>query len=314
MFEGRIRSLPRKFRTTRIVVAGCGQVGQALLNHFQNRDFTATYRPGAESNLKAVKLRSLNAKPVAADLSNPSSLKRLAKLGHRVIWMAAPNSEVTQDFSLKRFCLAQSQSQTRWGNQPNLVYVSTTGVYGDTQGGWVTERSHTNAQSSRAMRRVHAEKQLQIAFRTARVNAKLVRAPGIYSSTRLPIERLKRESPALSAHEDSYSNHIHEVDLARICLFALFKARPWDVINAVDEQPSKMGDYFDEVAEHFGLPKPRRLSREQAKAEVSPMMWSFMRESRRVKSLRIKQLGFQLKYPKVTDFLATLPAQADLGK
>lgn len=281
-------------------------MGQALLNHFQNRDFTATYRPDAESSLKAFNLRNLRAKPIAADLSDPQSLKRLAKLTHRIIWMAAPNAETQNDLALHRFCLALASKPFY---KAEIVYVSTTGVYGDTHGAWVSERTPVNPESQRAKRRVHAEDQLKSAYKANRIRARLVRAPGIYSAKRLPIERLKRQTPALIQEQDSYSNHIHEVDLARICIHTIFKAPAWDVINAVDECPTKMGDYFDEVADYFGLPKPQRVSREQARETVSPMMWSFMRESRRVKSLRLSQFGFKLNYPKVADFLTTLPRQ-----
>lgn len=307
MLEGQLKSLPRKFRTSRIVIAGCGQVGKALLNHFQNRDFTATYRPGANSPPKVANLRLLKAKAIQIDLSEPSNLKRLAGLASKVIWMAAPNGSTAVDHSLQHLALELKKHQAFHNQKASVVYVSTTGVYGDVQGNWVNERSRTNPQSPRAIRRVQTENQLKTAYKKRQINVALVRAPGIYSESRLPIDRLKNGTPALISQEDSYSNHIHELDLARICMFTLFRARPWDVINAVDTQPSKMSEYFDEVAEHFGLPKPPRISREKAQEMVSPMMWSFMKESRRIQSLRLNKLKIKLLYPTVKSFLSTLP-------
>jgi hypothetical protein len=71
-----------------------------------------------------------------------------------------------------------------------------------------------------------------------------------------------------------------------------------------------MGDYFDLVADHFGMPRPPRLTRREAESQVSPAMLSFMRESRRIRNNKMKtSLGYQLRYPTVGGFLAELPSR-----
>ena len=76
------------------------------------------------------------------------------------------------------------------------------------------------------------------------------------------------------------------------------------VFNIVDDSELKMGDYFDLVADHVGLPRPPRVSRVQASAQVSAAMLSFMRESRRIRNQKMKsELGMALAYPTVKAFL-----------
>lgn len=297
------RSLPRRFRQSKICVAGCGQVGLVLLQTYPDQYFTATYRPGANTKAKRDAIVAHKARPLAVDLNSKTDLLRLISLGHRIIWMAPPNSAVPIDNTLKKLVLwAATRAQLFGKPAPRISYVSTTGVYGNAQGQWINEYTPLNAQSDRAKRRVHAESQLRLGLKHG-VHIHLLRAPGIYGDARLPIDRLKNGTPALLPEEDAWSNHIHELDLGRLSLWVNYKGGAFNVLNACDAKPSKMGDYFDLVADAFELPRPPRFSREQVKQMVSPMMWSFMSESRRIESLNQKKLGFRLRYPSVADFL-----------
>ena len=133
----------------------------------------------------------------------------------------------------------------------------------------------------------------------------ILRAPGIYSEQRLPLERLQAGTPALNAEEDAYTNHIHAEDLARMAVAALRFAHSGRAYNASDDSWLKMGDYFDLVADRFGLPRPQRVSRAEAGRRISPGMLSFMNESRRLSNRRIKrELRLKLRYPTVHDGIA----------
>ena len=123
-------------------------------------------------------------------------------------------------------------------------------------------------------------------------------------TTGLPLERIRRGTPALSADEDVYTNHIHADDLARLIKWAIYHAKPQRVVNACDDSQMKMGDYFDAVAEVFQLPKPPRLSKKELASTVDPMMLSFMSESRRIQNHRLREMGFHLQYPTVDDYLS----------
>ncbi len=132
----------------------------------------------------------------------------------------------------------------------------------------------------------------------------ILRAPGIYAADRLPLDRLQRGDPVLTDDDDVFTNHIHAEDLARLACLALFRAPAGRVYNATDDSDLKMGDYFDAVADAFGLPRPPRLPRGEIAQRLSPLTLSFMSESRRLDNRRLKrELCAGLRYPTIADGL-----------
>ncbi|MDR3100710.1 MAG: NAD-dependent epimerase/dehydratase family protein [Paraburkholderia sp.] len=191
---------------------------------------------------------------------------------------------------------------------PTLVYASTTGVYGDCGGARIDETRPVRPANARAKRRVVAERQLRRATARGALRATIARIPGIYAANRLPLARLEKGTPALIESEDVYTSHIHADDLAAILLRLATHGRPARVIHASDDSELKMGDYFDRVADAFGLARPPRVERAQAERELDPTLLSFMRESRRLANTRLKhELRVRLRYPDVDAFLRTLP-------
>ena len=115
------------------------------------------------------------------------------------------------------------------------------------------------------------------------------------------MQRILDREPLLNEQDAGYTNRIHADDLARILALALFRQQPGRVYNAVDDSDLKMGAYFDLVADAHALPRPPRLPRAELAQQVSPMLLSFMSESRRIGNARMKaELGVRLKYPTVT--------------
>ena len=138
--------------------------------------------------------------------------------------------------------------------------------------------------------------------------------PGIYAADRLPIARLRAGTPALLPEDDAYTNHVHADDLAAMVVAALRAARPCRVYNASDDSRLKMGEYFDRVADRFGLPRPPRLPWSEARQRIPAGMLSFMGESRQLSNQRVKrELRVRLRYPTVDDGLAAAlaPRAAD---
>jgi len=133
----------------------------------------------------------------------------------------------------------------------------------------------------------------------------ILRVPGIYTAERLPIARLKAGTPALNRDQDPYTNHIHADDLARVIIAALSRGRSGRVYNASDDSSMRMGDYFDLVADRFGMPHPPRVSLEKAEESVAAPLLSFTRESRRLANRRLKkELRVRLRYPSVRQGIA----------
>ncbi|MCW5622525.1 MAG: NAD-dependent epimerase/dehydratase family protein, partial [Burkholderiales bacterium] len=183
-----------------------------------------------------------------------------------------------------------------------LVYLSTSGVYGDCAGALVREQRALRPQSDRALRRADAERRLRAWGRSSGVRVVILRVPGIYAAERLPLQRLRAGIPALRDEEDVYTNHIHADDLATIVFNALARGRGQRAYNASDASVLKMGEYFDLVADAFDLPRAPRISRAQAQQALPATLLSFMRESRRLDNGRMaRELRVRLRYPSVQE-------------
>jgi nucleoside-diphosphate-sugar epimerase len=250
------------------------------------------------------KLRALGATPVMGDLDDRARLSRITSLADAVLHLAPPPNAGTHDVRTRNLLSILSQ-----GRLPKrLVYISTSGVYGDCGGAWVNETRPLKSTSPRSRRRVDAELQIRNWARRNRVNACILRVPGIYAADRLPLSRLQQGTPAIIDSEDSYTNHIHADDLAQITVAALRYGKPCRVYHTSDDSHLKMGEYFDSVADAFGLPRAPRISRAEAQHVLSPMLLSFMNESRRLTNTRMKrELKVVLRYPTVADTLLTAP-------
>lgn len=296
---------PRAFRQARLLVVGCGDVGERVLRQLGSR-----YRVLAltSSSQRVPALRALGARPLLADLDRPASLGRLAALAPRVLHLAPPPGQGADDPRTA----ALLRSLARGGVVQRIVYGSTTGVYGDCGGAHFDETRPVAPATDRARRRVAAEQRLRWFGRAFGVNVSLLRIPGIYALDRPggdPRERVARGTPVLKPQDDVHTNHIHADDLARICIAALHRAKPLRAVHASDDTELRMGDYFDLVADLHGLPRPPRITREEARERLTPMGLSFMSESRRLKNVRMKtELRVALRYPTVLAGLA--PPQA----
>ena len=289
----------------RILIVGSGDVARRALPWLVRRFrvFALVRQPEA-----AVELRALGAVPVVGDLDDRRSLRRLAGIADAVLHFAPPPQAGDGDPRMARLLAALAG---RSSLPQGVVYISTTGVYGDCAGARVDETRPCRAQTARGRRRVDAERRLRAFGRRNQVRVALLRAPGIYAGDRLPLERLRRGDPVLAADEDVHTNHIHAEDLARIACLALFRAGPGRAYNASDDSGLRMGEYFDAVAERFGLARPPRMARAEIVHHLSPLTLSFMSESRRLDNRRLKrELRLRLRYPTVADGLraATVPA------
>ncbi len=242
----------------------------------------ALLRDGSQADV----WRAAGALPVLADLDRPHSLARLAGLADLVVHLAPPPDTGRHDrrtqHLLAALCKAKSLPQ-------RLVYISTSGVYGDCAGARIDETRTPQPATARALRRLDAERRLRGFGRRHGVAVSILRAPGIYAADRLPLDRLLRGTPALRPEDDVFTNHIHADDLAMLACAALRHGRPNRVYNASDDSQMRMGEYFELVADRFGLPRPPRLSRQEAAARLSPVQLSFMSESRRLDNRRIKR-------------------------
>jgi nucleoside-diphosphate-sugar epimerase len=135
----------------------------------------------------------------------------------------------------------------------------------------------------------------------------ILRVPGIYGGGRWPLQRIKDGKQVLNEAESAWVNRIHADDLADICVQAMENASSPRIYNVSDNAPSSMTDYFNKVADAFGLKRPPQISRIEAEAQLSPAMLSYLDESRRVDgSLLLKELDISLRYPDLDAGLADI--------
>ena len=278
----------------RLLIIGCGDVALRavvrLLPAFHI--YALTHTPE-----RAQSLRALGITPIVGDLDQAQQLVKLAGLAHCVMHFAPPQN--SGEFDQRTHNLLSALDKGEMLPQ-RLVYISTTGVYGHCAGNWVDETHRTQPATPRAKRRLSAENQLREWGIRRGVTVSILRVPGIYAQDRLPLQRLKNGTPTLIAVEDSYTNHIHAEDLARMAAAAIYRGKPGRVYNAADDSDIKMGDWFDLLATRHNLPHPKRITRAEAQTQMPENLLSFLNESRRVSNKRVKrELRVRLAYPDV---------------
>ncbi len=292
----------------KLLIVGCGDIARRLLPRLlgPSRIFALLRDPE-----QCAFWRDHGASPVLADLDQPHSLQRIAGLADVVVHLAPPQNAdslpgVHRDTRTRALLAALARGRSL---PQRIVYISTSGVYGDCRGARIDETRGVRPATARACRRVDAERRLRALGRRG-VVVSILRAPGIYAADRLPIDRLQRGTPALREADDVYSNHIHADDLALLTCAALRYGRSNRTYNVTDDSEIRMGEYFDLVADRFGLPRVPRLSRDEAERQLSPLQWSFMSESRRLLNQRVKkECRVQLRYPRVEDGIAAARAE-----
>ena len=308
-------ALPARFRKERVLIIGCGDVGQRAAKQLVGRARVLALTSSPE---KAPEFRRQGMVPLVGNLDVPETLQRLSGWATRVLHLAPPPSDRVGGWSTDPRSLNLVRALLKRALPVSLVYGSTSGVYGDCQGAWVAESRPVQPHTPRAIRRVDAENVVRFLGQKG-VRSSILRIPGIYAPDRpngTPRERLLKGTPVLAKHDDVFTNHIHADDLARACVAALWLGKPQRVVHVSDDTHLKMGDYFDLAADLMGLKRPPRLARTQAQEALPLMLLSFMSESRRLENSRLKkELKIRLKYPTVQEGLAPMrvkPVAANL--
>jgi len=277
-----------------ITVIGCGYTGRRLLKLCRDtgRECLGTVR----SRESLVRLEALGASAVQLDLdapagASPDAWPRAWSAERALIYMAPPPDSGESDPRIRNFLARLRQPPE------TLVYLSTTGVYGDTGGARVDEDTPPAPASARGKRRLDAENALREWAAGTDTALRILRVPGIYGPGRLPLERIAGGAPVVAEEEAGPGNRIHVDDLAAVSLAAADYRGELEVFNVGDGEHASMGEYFRQVARAAGLPSPPELPLAELMQRVSPAMRSFLVESRRVDTDRMRrELGFTPRY------------------
>jgi len=273
------------------LIAGCGYTGTRLARRLKGLvPLLALVR--SEASARALQDAGIPARAFDFDGASAAVPLDLPPDLASVVYMAPPPAGGGEDPRLGRFLGALG------GARPGLlVYLSTTGVYGDTGGAPVDEGSPTAPLEARSRARLDAEGRAARWCAGRDMRCVLFRVPGIYGPGRLPLERLRLGEPLLRAEDSGPGNRIHVDDLVEACRLAL--ERPVaGVFNLGDGCPESMTAFFLRVAALAGLPAPPQVGWAEAQAVMNPGMLAFLRESRLVLHHRmVEALGLCLRYP-----------------
>ena len=276
-----------------VLIAGCGYVGQRLAlrlrDRFEISALVRTPEKAAALTREGIKTIVIDLDRVRAGASIPERLDQEA-----IVYLTPPPNVGESDLRLDRFL------HLAFVPPKSFVYMSTTGVYGDTEGGFVDESTPVQPRTERARRRVSAEEMTRVWCTERRVRRVVLRVPGIYGPGRLPLDRLKQREPVVCPEDAGISNRIHVEDLVTACELAVVNKEARGVYNVTDGNSISSTAFVDTVAKIAGLPTPPRVSMEEAQLTFSPERLSFLNESRRVGNERmLKHLGVTLKYADV---------------
>jgi len=272
-----------------VSIVGCGYTGARLAARLlEQKHSVRGFGMRAES---LQRIAATGAEASALNLDLPA-ITPVDFDGHVVYYAVPPAPHGDDDVRLERL-LAHAIGTPR-----RFVYLSTTGVYGDCGGATVSEETPPRPQSTRALRRLAAETTLREWADAKDISWCILRIPGIYGPGRLPLDRLRRQVPAIEPREATPSNRIHVDDLVAACIAAGLEARAdCRLYNVTDGSDDSATSYLQRVALIAGLPTPPLVSRTEAERTFSATSWSFLRESRRVDNRRmLRDLGVTLAY------------------
>ncbi len=267
---------------------GAGYTGARVLQRLPEAVALGRSRPGDER----------------LDLDHDERLRVELPEDYAVIYSVPPAPDQPGDPRLARFLGLLPHPPAR------LVYLSTTGVYGNRDGARVDETSEPRPEAARTERRLVAERMLAEWCTGRHTTAVVLRVPGIYGPGRLGTDRIGAAMPVLEEKDANPGNRIHVDDLATCCIAALSADVPDGIYN-VGDGDHRSGTWFtNEVARQAGLPPPPTISLAEAQKTFSPMRLSFLRESRIVDTTKMREvLGVTPKYADAADGIAASLAE-----
>ena len=274
-----------------LYIVGCGDIGirvakLAAARQIRVYALSRGNKITPDSEMAAIELKYY-------DLDNPESLAELNFKDAAVLYTAPPPGGGVIDTRIMNF-LANIQQCCE---PAKIVYISTTSVYGKCGNELVTEDKAVNPANHTAQRRCDAESRLKQWGAEQGVPVVILRVAGIYGPGRIPMQRILSQEPLLNEKEAGYTNRIHADDLAAVCLAALEKGEDGDIFNVCDGEISKMTDYFNTITDLMKLPRLPQVSLDEARQAMSPLMFSYMTDSRSISNRKmLEKLGIKLKY------------------
>ncbi len=292
----------------RVFIAGCGYIGERLARayHETGADVTCMVRSAEHG----ARLEAAGFATVVSALDDPDDLPPLDVTASILFYLVPPPGGGIADSRARNFIARISAAE----KPAKIVYMSATSVYEEGSGKTVTEESPTIPGSAMGRRRLDAEAAFREYGAAGGVPIVILRISGIYGPGRLPLMQITQGQPLLNEDETGPSNRIHADDLAAVCIAAAEKGVDGEIFNVSDGNPLSMTTYFNACADALGLPRQRQVSMDEARRVMSPLMFSYVSQSRVVENRRmLDRLGVKLRYGSLREGLAaSLPRVADV--
>jgi len=282
----------------KIIIAGCGYIGTRVARIGKESGAEVTCLVRSAEHQTALQSEGFTA--LSCRFDEPLRIPALGVEGSSLFYFVPPPGGGIADSRARHFCTSLSESAP----PARVIYMSATSVYSEATGGTVTELSETAPSSAMGKRRLDAETAFREFGAANNVPIIILRVSGIYGPGRLPLMQISQAQPLLREEESGPSNRIQADDLAHICWAAAEQGRDGDIFNVSDGHPSSMTAYFNACADALGFPRQPQVSMEEARQVMSPLMFSYVSESRVIdNSHMLERLGVRLQYPTIAEGL-----------
>ena len=243
------------------------------------------------------KLMKLKIEPVFWDDS--ATIANILSEGCSLLSCIAPKGSFDDGLTRLLQLIKVNATTVNW-----IGYMSSTGVYGDRSGGWVTEESVLDTTTTQGLARISAEKNWQILASEHQIPLFIFRIAGIYGPGRSVFDRIKAGTVQKVIKSGQYFNRIHVDDLAGAVSLSLLKPKLAGIYNISDNLPSSGADIIDEATKIIGISILPEVS--FSDANLSTMARSFYMDSKRVSNKKLTEsLQYSLKY---SDYFSGLRA------
>ena len=286
----------------RILVFGFGYAARALAVRLQREGWSVAAtirRPDERARLAAMGV-------TAVGLGNRREVARAVRDAQALLVTAPPDADGCPGLRRLVPAIAEAKAFPDW-----IGYLSTTGVYGDRRGGWVTEGSALAAHSAEGARRVAAERDWLEVGRGMGLTVAVFRLPGIYGPARSAFDRLRDGTARRIVAPGQVFSRIHVDDLASGLAASIARPRAGGIYNLCDDEPCANSAVIAHAAGLLGVAPPPEVALEAAR--LAPAALRFYAESKRVANARAKaELGWRPAYPSYREGLRAI-LEAETG-
>lgn len=293
----------------KVFIAGCGYIGGRIARVY--RESGADVVCMVRASERGSRLESGGFTTVVSSLDDLTAIPVLNLTDRILFYLVPPPGGGIADSRARNFIAMIPETE----KPAKIVYMSATSVYSGAGCDVVTEDSPAVPDSAMGKRRLDAETAFLEYGAACGVPVVILRVSGIYGPGRLPLMQISQGQPLLNEEESGPSNRIHADDLATVSIAAAENGIDGDIYNISDGHPSSMTSYFNACADALGLPRQRQVTLDEARLVMSPLMFSYVSQSRVVNNRRmLDRLKVKLRYETLSEGLAAsvpqLPTQA----